>query len=1729
MSHYKGMQKRFWAVLLSLSMVIPGAMTMQSQTVDAKTVKVKKLTLKKPVIRTLALKKGESYRLKWNVKPAKGKVVFTSSKKAVVTVNGKGKVKAKKPGTATVTLASKSRPKKSVKIKVRVYKKFKKASKVKLSAAKKTIAVGETTKLKASISPSKATVKKVSYVSQNKKIATVDSKGVVRAKKKGTTTITAYAKDGRGAKASVKLTVTDVASVSQTPAPTAGNDNKTTATPEPTPTEVPVLQQNEPGNFIIASDVSSADIYVDKNGADYDGLSLIAKSFQGDVNVVSAKGAKPRVVNEASQIRESAIIAGSIGNNDVIDKLIAEGKLDVSDIKDKRETYKIQVVENPTEGVKLGLIIVGSDKRGTIYGIYHISEKMGVSPWVYWGDVTPVQKDKVSFANESYTYTSKEPSVTYRGIFLNDEAPSLTGWVKKKFLNYNENFYVNVFELILRCKGNYLWPAMWSNKFSEDGKSSKIANADLADKYGVIMGTSHHEPLCRAGVEWQQKYKQYSTSNTWDFNKNEEGITNFWRDGVKRNMAFENVYTLGMRGEADSALGGTVAENIDLLKRVITTQKNILKENNLQEAPQVLTVYKEVEDFWHGTSQVEGLKKWSVLDDVMIMLCDDNFGNMRTLPEGDDINRKGGWGMYYHFDYHGGPTSYEWVNTVQLDKVWEQMSMAYEHGVDDMWIVNVGDLKPMEMNISYFLDLAYDYDTWGKDGGNKTDSYMAKWVEQQFGDALNKEQQAEVQSLLEEYTWLNGTCKPEVVSAATYNTSNYNEAQEMLGRIENMIAKAEEVTKIVPERLQAAYFQLVYFPTVASANVAKMQICSGLNKYFYEKKSTNANLYAIMVDECIALDKELQTTYNKDMPGVGNKWEKMMSSPHVGYSTWNSDGWRYPTAKWLKPAGDTKMAVSVENKEDVITEGDIALDDFTNINQEAYTVTLSNQGGNMYNYTATTGEDWIQLSKKSGTVKMQDTLEISVDWGKVTANQTGSVIIQSGDNKVTVQVNAKVYDTSKLSEKTYVYANGYASVLPGNYTKKQDNDEGATVLAMKGYGKMGESLKIQPAHKRYTQDVSKAPYAEYRVYLPAAGDYKVTVYSAPSNNLERDDVGIYFGLAANDGQVQTINTIDSSNYVPGTYNCAWPDDVKNNGRTTEKTMAFKEGVNTIRIYAADPAFVLQKLVVSQESVQQSFLGPEESYYVGKKLVAKTAQTGLDFDRFTIPGNIQASLYDGNTKYADSCTMKAGEEHVYSTVLTEWDTYQFGVNGSSNDGAEVELYFNDNLLGTVTLGSQETNYRLKDAKIIKLSDGIFKAKVTKGTAKINYFLTETKKFYDVPGNVDAVGYEGSNETVTELTAQKGDSYEYSVKVAADETYEFGVLGSSSDNARITLYVSDTKIGEVTIGSEKKTYRLSQSMAMNAGKTVLRMEVTSGTAKVSLIKTNVENLTEEKAVTVSASSQVEGKEADYAYDNNEKTSWKAAETDSNPTLSFDFGETYAIDRFALEEVSGSTVGYKLEIYEDSDWKTIYTGQTSADVIYLQGKSVIQAQKVRFVFDGIVELKEVRLTPYINWAMQDNVTLSGVNKDGGSMDVPKSIIDGDRITKAMEDGAGTSTDAERHTVTLKFSEEKIIDTVRLITLQESEFNSAGTGVIPDLTLTSDRGQYSYRASYFDGTEWQVIGATERPETGTNPKVFSEFVLTKPVKTTQIKIEIFTSHWIRINELEAVQSMRMVPSSVF
>lgn len=948
----------------------------------------------------------------------------------------------------------------------------------------------------------------------------------------------------------------------------------------------------DPKMVSIVSGGKAAAIYIDQKGEDYDGLSIIAKSFAEDVNLVT--GILPEVVTDSSKLSDIAIIAGSIGNNAVIDNLISTGKLDVSSINGKWECYKIQVVNNPVSGVNKAIVVVGSDKRGTIYGIYHISEMIGVSPWVYWGDVIPKKQSELTFSDEELNLTSKEPSVKYRGIFLNDEAPSLSSWVKNKFGDYNENFYNKVFELILRLKGNYLWPAMWSNNFSEDGKSNKFANAESADAYGIVMGTSHHEPMCRAGVEWQRIYKNYSNSNAWDFAKNKEAITKFWDDGIKRNQKFENLITLGMRGENDSSLKGTDQENINNLKNVITTQKDILKKYGLEKNPQVLTLYKEVEKFWYGTAQTPGLNTWDVLDDVTIMLAEDNYTNVRTLPSKDEKDREAGWGMYYHVDYNGAPRGYMWVNTVPISKIWEQMSMAYDYGVDRIWIVNVGDLKPMELPASYFLDLAYDFDKWGTDGINKTEEYTRQWVKQQFGSVADDSTITGIAKVLSDYTALNDRRRPESIAFNTYSFINYNEGQRVLAQVSDLEKRAQLYYDKLPAEYKDAYYQLVYYPAVASANVHKMQIYTGLNKFYTIYGSALTNTYAKLAIKAIDTDKQMQNYYNNTMSG--GKWRGMMSQVHVGYKSWDIKGAAYPTVYEIQLDKSASMLVNVQGSQAFYNSGAVDLPVFTSTEKETYTVSISNAGTKKFAYKVKTSADWIKVSSKKGNVTDGVTLKVSIDWSKVPKTKSGVITITGAKYEVEVNVSAKVINTKDFPKYTFVEAHDVVSINAEHFANKvaKSNVEWKVI---ENYGKYTAGLKMYPTTVSFN-NIADAPYIEYSVYVDEDSDYTLTTYTAPTNKVSPTSK-LRYAVAFDKETPQTVDT-HPSNYVAGEWSSpSWSKGVMDNIHIMTTTHKLKKGLHTLRFYGVDAAIVLEKLVLSNKPIEYSYFGPEESYYVGK--------------------------------------------------------------------------------------------------------------------------------------------------------------------------------------------------------------------------------------------------------------------------------------------------------------------------------------------------------------------------------------------------------------------------------------------------------------------------------------------------------------------------------------------------
>ncbi|MFC4164160.1 glycosyl hydrolase 115 family protein [Epilithonimonas zeae] len=592
------------------------------------------------------------------------------------------------------------------------------------------------------------------------------------------------------------------------------------------------------------------------------GILRAVANLQSDFQKVT--GVQPTLISQNSGANGMLIIIGEAGKSKTIDALIKAKKIDGTSIKGKNEKFIIQNISNPFPGVSEAIVIAGSDKRGTIYGIYEMSQQIGVSPWYYWADVPVEKKENLYF--KKGIYTDGEPAVEYRGIFLNDEEPSLGGWARATFGGINSKFYEKVFELILRMKGNYIWPAMWGKAFYDDD----VLNGPLASEMGIVMGTSHHEPMAQAQTDWHRYIKKNNLPNVWDYSKNEKVLQEFWKLGLERSKNWEKLVTVGMRGDGDEAMGeGT---NISLLEKIVKDQRKIIADvtgKKAEKTPQVWALYKEVQDYYD--------KGMRVPDDVILLFCDDNWGNVRKLPDLSKPLHKGGYGMYYHFDYVGGPRNSKWINISPIQRVWEQMNLSYEHKVDKVWVVNVGDLKPMEFPISFFLEMA-----WNPKQFNSKNllEYTEKWAAQQFGEKYAKK----IAGMINLYSKYNRRVTPETLDWKTYSLQNYNEFETVLNDYRTLALEALRLKEKIPAEYQDAYFQLILYPIDACSNLYEMYYAVAKNKELAAKKDVEANVYADKVKECFQRNAYLDNQYNNVI--AGGKWQHMMDQMKIGYKAW---------------------------------------------------------------------------------------------------------------------------------------------------------------------------------------------------------------------------------------------------------------------------------------------------------------------------------------------------------------------------------------------------------------------------------------------------------------------------------------------------------------------------------------------------------------------------------------------------------------------------------------------------------------------------------------------------------------------------------------------------------------------------------------------------------------------------------------------------------------------------
>ena len=927
--------------------------------------------------------------------------------------------------------------------------------------------------------------------------------------------------------------------------------------------EIQAADHSAAGAVALVSDGTAAAIYAD--AGDLQPTGIAANLLAEDVQRVT--GRLPQVVGKASMLSGDVVIVGTLGHSELIDRLVKEGRMDVGNIRGQWEAYKIQVIDQPTPEIHRALVIAGSDRRGTAYGVVTVSQAIGVSPWYFWADV-PVSKRASLFILPGAA--SDMPVVKYRGIFLNDEAPALTGWVKKNYGNYNHQFYTKVFELLLRLKANYLWPAMWNNCFNEDDP----LNPQVANDYGIVMGTSHVEPMMRADKEWN---RAGYTQSQWNYEKNSKELREFWKQGLERNKPYENIITIAMRGKIDTPMSETA--NIELLERIVADQRKLIGavvDPDVSKVPQLWALYKEVQEYYE--------KGMRVPDDVTLLWCDDNWGNLRRLPTPEERTRSGGAGIYYHFDYVGGPRNYKWLNTVPISKMWEQMNLAYRYGATRIWVVNVGDLKPMEFPIDFFMSMAWNPEQFTPEN---IGAFGKAWAARTFGP----EHAAEIADVLAKYTKYNGRRKPELIDPSTFSLTNYREAERVLAEWKGAVDEAEKINAALPQEQRDAFYELVLFPTKASATVTQLYITAGLNRLYASQGRASANDLAEQSRALFQTDADLAAAFNHSVaPG---QWGHMMDQTHIGYT-----GWQEPPRNVMPEVHEIviptapALGIAIEGSASAWPGAaeEAALPAFDSVNRQTRSIDLLNRGSTSFEFSAKATAPWITLSAGAGTIEKEQRLEISIDWDHLAAPTAEASVVISGPGTEPIPVRIRAMrpaDITAESLRGFVEADGYVSIEAEHYTAKSDSSARWEKIA--DHGRTLSSMTLLPVTAQSVTPPADSARLEYRMYLFDAGDVDVNAIVAPTLGFVPSR-GLRYAVSFDDQPPQIVDVLAHNSLKD------WETSVKDGVRYSHSHHTLeKPGYHTLKFWQVDPGVALEKIVVDLGGVKPSYLGPPESY------------------------------------------------------------------------------------------------------------------------------------------------------------------------------------------------------------------------------------------------------------------------------------------------------------------------------------------------------------------------------------------------------------------------------------------------------------------------------------------------------------------------------------------------------
>ena len=945
--------------------------------------------------------------------------------------------------------------------------------------------------------------------------------------------------------------------------------------------------------FTLASPRQTAAILYDASDAAV--VKRAAELFAADVEAVT--GRRPQVTSATGETGP-AVIVGTVGGSALIRRLSEAGKIDTAPLEGAWERYMIQTVANPLPGIRTALVIAGSDRRGAAYGLFTLSELIGVSPWYWWADV-PVKKHAALHVDAPPTY-SQTPSVRYRGIFLNDEDWGLTPWASQTFEpergNIGPRTYAKVCELLLRLKANYLAPAMHpvSTSFNQIPENKLVA-----DTFAIVMGSTHCEPLLlNTASEWDTQ-----TMGPWNYDKNKEGINRVLTQRVRENSPYENVYTLALRGLHDGAMSTTLPmhEKVRMLQQALLDQRRILAENidrPVETVPQAFTPYKEVLEIYSNGLELP--------DDITIVWPDDNYGYMKRLSGVREQRRTGRSGVYYHVSYLGVPHSYLWFSTTPPSLMYEELRKAYDTTADRLWLVNCGDLKGSEMQVSLFLDMAWDI---GRFTADNVVSYPARWLAGIFGEAYYDRLEAMTREHLRlafprkpEYMgwghhWNRFDHNCEQLTDTDFSFTNYDEAQRRLEAYRQLGARAEALLHEIGDEARPAFYQLVYYPLRGAELMNRMTLGGQRNRWYARQGRAATNAVRDEVQRCYDSLQVITRGYNSLL---GGKWNHMMSMRQ------NYDGvsayFNLPHLATHDAAGAPRLALQVAGEDVTGARAFHALPAFDNYLRRTYPVEIYNRGGGTLAWTAHASEPWVVLSKSAGKTADEERITVGIDWEKAPSGNAvpAQIVFRAGEQseKVLVSLFNPTAPSRAELRGIYVENNGCVSLPAAGCHRVRENAR-IKITAVEDLGIEGPALQLgdptAPLQIFRSRDV---PCAEYDFYAFDAGSVDVYTYVLPTFPLHADrdfrigentNTDTKYSVQIDDGALAT----PSSSHVE--YSQVWFESVLRNCAVNKSTLHIdKPGRHTLRIRVGDPGIVLQKIVLDFGGMKRSYRGPQST-------------------------------------------------------------------------------------------------------------------------------------------------------------------------------------------------------------------------------------------------------------------------------------------------------------------------------------------------------------------------------------------------------------------------------------------------------------------------------------------------------------------------------------------------------